>query len=324
MKNFLVLVGFIGFTALAFGQTVPRYVLVEHFTNTWCPICASRNPALNDLMEKYAQNVHRVSIHPPYPYSGCPLYQFNKTENQDRANYYNIFGSPSVVLNGGNTLGGTPLVSEEILKKEIQKTSPLAVVVTESNKVVTVTLKPNGSINGSLRLMVLLAERNLRFTASNGELDHHDVMRKFLTPVTGQEITIPDAKEQKFTFTYTDQNGWKPEEMYALAFVQNASTHEVINSGTRFDALTTPLKAAIPTQSLKIYPSIASDLVYIDLPTHTPAGWDIINAQGQIMLKGVTSGQKIHSIYIGALPHGLYWLKLNRESTPYTARFIKR
>lgn len=324
MKIILVLAGIIGFTSLSFSQSVPRYVLVEHFTNTWCPICASRNPALNDLLEKYAQNVHRVSIHPPYPYSGCPLYQFNKTENQDRANFYNIFGSPTVVLNGGNPLGGTPLVSEEVLKKEIQKTSPLAVVVTESNKVVTVTLRPTSAIPGSLRLVVLLAERNLRFTASNGELDHYDVMRKFLTPVTGQEITIPDTKEQKFTFTYTDQNGWKPEEMYALAFVQDATTREVINSGSRFDALTTSLKVSNAVETLKLYPSIASDQVYVDLPVNVAAGWDIINAQGQIVLKGFTSGQNIQSLYIGALPQGLYWLKLNIESTLYTARFVKR
>jgi thiol-disulfide isomerase/thioredoxin len=87
------------------GQiNVQKFVLIEHFSNTWCPICAGRNPDFYALVQKYSKNIHQISIHPPYPYSGCPLYQYNKAENQERANYYNIQGTPALVLNGGKHL----------------------------------------------------------------------------------------------------------------------------------------------------------------------------------------------------------------------------
>jgi hypothetical protein len=116
-----------------------------------------------------------------------------------------------------STYGGSPLITEDALKKEIIKTSPLSVLVSESGSGATrsasVTLKPNGPINGDLRLIAIIVERNLKFTASNGELDHYNVMRKYLTPVTGQKISITDASEKKYIFNYKDSVGWKPEEV---------------------------------------------------------------------------------------------------------------
>ncbi len=322
----LVLVLLLTYTSQLKSQNA-RYVLVEHFTNTWCPICASRNPSLQDLLIKYPKNVHHISIHPPYPYSGCPLYQYNKIDNQDRATFYNIFGSPSVVLNGGGILGGSPLVTEDALKKEIARTSPLSVLVTESgsgnNRSATVTIKSSGAINGDLRLVVILVERNLRFTASNGELDHYNVMRKYLTTAVGQKITITDATEKKYVYAFKDSTGWKPEELYVMAFVQNFSTKEVFNSGTKFD-LTTSIFGSFQTLSLKVYPTVARDLLFIDSPTSNPADWDIINTQGQVMIKGTALYNRSTAIAVNVLPPGVYFIKMKDSNKIYTAKFIKQ
>lgn len=316
------------FTSLTGQTSVAKYVLVEHFTNTWCPICAGRNPDFYATIQKYPKNVHQISIHPPYPYSGCPLYQYNKTENQERSNFYNLQGTPTVILNGGSLLGGSPLLTEDALKKEIAKTSPLSVLVTESgsgnNRVANISLKPNGAINGDLRLIAIIVERNLKFTASNGELDHYNVMRKFLTPVTGQKISITDAAEKKYVFSWKDSTGWKPEEAYVLAFVQNAGTNEVINSGTKFDNLATPLSIVPSLQVLKVYPTLAKDHINIELPNPVNSNWEIINVHGQTIQRGVFHNLRLTSLPVASLTQGVFWIRISQsDNQVFTAKFIK-
>lgn len=328
MKFLTLAFGLILMTFRLQGQSnVQKFVLIEHFSNTWCPICAGRNPDFYATIQKYSKNVHQISIHPPYPYSGCPLYQYNKTENQERANSYNIQGTPSVVLNGGSVMGGSPLLTEDALKKELAKTSPLSVLVSESgagaSRSALVTLKPNGSINGDLRLIAIIVERNVKFTASNGELDHFNVMRKYLTPVSGQKISITDASEKKYVFNFKDSIGWKPEEAYILAYVQNAGTHEVLNSGTKFDNLTTSLLPVSSVLPLKVYPTLANDYINIELPMSGTKEWEIIDVHGQTIQKGHFNDSKASKLSILPLSHGLYWIKLDAGTNSYVAKFIK-
>ena len=66
------------------------------------------------------------------------------------------------------------------------------------------------------RLVAIIVERNLKFTASNGEIDHLMSCVNFFTPVTGQKISITDASK-KYVFNWKDSTGWKPEEAYVLA-----------------------------------------------------------------------------------------------------------
>ena len=310
------------------GQEVPRYVLVEHFTNTWCPNCASRNPALFSVIQKYPKNVHHVSFHPPIPYNGCPLYQFNKTDNQERTSFYGVVGTPSVSLNGGSLMGGSTLVSDAQITKEIARTSPLSVLVSETgqdnNRSATIKLKANASITGDLRLVVLLAERNLRFTASNGELDHYNVMRKYLTPAGGQKISITQAGEQNFTFNFKDTAGWKPEEIYALAFVQNYSNKEVINSGTRFDQATTPVLSSLQVTGIKIYPTLVDQAFYVDYFFQNPARLEIYNTRGQLVLQNQQVSGRNPEIPVEGLTPGVYLIKLVEKNKIFNARFIKQ
>lgn len=312
-------------SGIGLGQNVPKYVLVEHFTNTWCPICASRNPDLNALIQKYSKNVHHVSIHPPYPYSGCPLYQYNKPENQDRANFYKINGSPSVVVNGGSVSGGIPLLSENSLKTEIAKTSPVSIQITETKngnaRNARVTIKTTNGLAGNYKLFAMVVEKNLRFTASNGELDHYNVFRKFLTSSGGDNISVL-AGEQKFDFNFNDDPAWKSEEIYVLAFVQNAATNEVLNSGTKFDILSTPTKNT-DIKQIKVYPTMAYSQIYIDLKNDKSTSYEIFNIQGQSINKGVLNRVNQTGLSVNSLSQGVYWLRLHDGVETYMAKFVK-
>ena len=70
---------------------VEKTVVVEHFTNTKCGICASKNPAFYDVLNDYP-NVLHIAYHPSSPYSTCAFSMHNHAENDARANYYGVYG----------------------------------------------------------------------------------------------------------------------------------------------------------------------------------------------------------------------------------------
>ncbi len=326
MKKIMLSVLLLSSHVIGIGQsTFPKFVLLEQFTNTWCPICAGANPSFYSTIQKYPQNVHHVSIHPPYPYDKCPLYLYNKAGNQERASYYKISGTPSVVMNGVNSKAEQSFTENE-LKSEISKNSPLLVSVTEKgtgdNRSVTVTIKSSGAISGDLRLIVLLAEKNLKFTSQNGEVDHYNVFRKYLTASTGTKITIINNNEQKFDFNYKDSSGWKPEEMYALAFVQNAGNNEVLNSGTKFD-LTTPIGEDPKSNSFKLYPTITRDMISIESSANAKK-YEVINLQGQVLMQGTFPNQSLSTLSVKNLSPGAYWIKIKVDAGVQMAKFIKQ
>ena len=91
---------FLLLTIAAQAQEVPRRVVVEHFTNSRCGICANRNPAFYTNLNSQEGVLH-ISYHPSSPYSNCVLHQANAAENDGRTNYYDIYGStPKLVIQG--------------------------------------------------------------------------------------------------------------------------------------------------------------------------------------------------------------------------------
>ena len=86
-----------------------RKVLVEHFTNTKCPICKSNNPGFYTRYNKYKENAIHIYIHPSVPYSSCALNLANVPGNSARQNNYDLFGTPTAYLDGKS--GGSNLPS---------------------------------------------------------------------------------------------------------------------------------------------------------------------------------------------------------------------
>lgn len=96
-KTLLLL--FFGLSSQLFSQ-VPGNILVEHFTNTKCSVCASRNPGFQANLNAHPA-VKLLSIHPSAPYSTCLLSQQNTADNDARTNYYGVYGgTPRLVING--------------------------------------------------------------------------------------------------------------------------------------------------------------------------------------------------------------------------------
>ena len=149
-----------------------KYQLVEWFTNTYCGICANRNPSLRTVYNQYSSQLHRITIHPDVPYPQCPLYNFNQEDNGARQSYYNIGATPSIILNGIRSSSSDQIFEDDI-KDHLDETSPLALEVAEdvgNSPVINITIKAASTVpQGDYKLFVALLEQSVALQANNGE-----------------------------------------------------------------------------------------------------------------------------------------------------------
>ena len=224
--------------SLQLFSQVPKKVVVEHFTNTKCSICASRNPGFYTNLNSQTGIIH-LAVHPSSPYSGCLLNQHNVSENDARTNYYGIYGStPRLVIQGVVISSQADYSSASIFTPYFGQTSPASIKIVQSKygndsirSRIVIKTEANHSL-GNLKLFVALAEDVITYTGSNGEPMHYDVFRKSLTGATGSVINLPATVGDSVVFTMASSiNGdWDYSKIFTLAILQDAVTKAVIQS----------------------------------------------------------------------------------------------
>ena len=307
-----------------------KYLLLEHFTNSNCSTCASRNPGLFNLIDQlqYADDVHHISIHPAIPYPQCVFYQANTTENTAWSSLYTIQGTPIIALNGAKQNPSNPLLTEAKLLTFLGQTSPLHVKVTESGpnnaRTVNVTTKALGDIPaGNYKIFVAIAEKTVNQLTPNGEAVHHNVFRKMLTAVSGDNFTAPAlGGTAEFNYQYSIPNGWNANEVYVLAFVKEVDTKQVLNSGTRFDPVLSGATDLTLT-NVRISPNPTSDIARVELAGDVAQTVELFAANGQRVSVNFENQSNGVSIPTTLLAPGIYFVKIVGEKAGYVGKFVK-
>lgn len=329
MKKLLL---FSAFCTIAFAlaaQSSKKYLLIEHFTNSWCSICKSKNPTFYNTIAPYSADIHHIAIHPSTPYVQCTFYQANKTENQARADYYGVVGTPQVALNGKLAAVTTPLLPLATLQTALaQTTAPLSVKVTDAvangNISGTVQIKFDQALPaGEYRIFVAVVEKLITLTTQNGEKEHHDVFRDMLTAIDGDPIS-PGGAGQTLQFSYTTplKPAWKASELYLMAYILNKGTKEVLNSGTRFD-ISTAVQEPATVSALHIAPNPVTDVAQL-----TTGGEEAIRQVEVSAMDGrvwpVAMQQQNGQVHIqtGHLPKGIYLIKAYTDNRIYLGKML--
>lgn len=328
MKKKLILLSFLLVTCALFAQqSAKRYVMIEHFTNSRCSICGFKNPGFYNFISQYSDDIHHISIHPSMPYNNCFFYLANPTENNARASFYNIFGTPSVVLNGAVEDPSSPLLNIAQLQPFLNKTSPVNIKVTETGtgntRSVSIDVRSLGALpNVGYKLYAALVEKTVNYNAPNGEKIHYDVFRKMVPEVNGITFT-PAAVGQSniINFEYTIANNWVADEMYVLAYIQSSAT-EIINSGTKFDPLLLSTQDA-KVQTVALMPNPATNQVSFQLPEDQVRALEMYDVKGQRITASFTQDQETVQIPVEALEAGVYFLKITGTQQVYTAKMVK-
>jgi hypothetical protein len=317
-------------TALSAQNGAKKYVLIEHFTNSNCGICASRNPAFYNLITQaqYADDVHHVSVHPMFPYPACVFYQANTTENSQWTSQYPVQGTPTIVINGAIQTPSNPLLTEAKLQSYLNQTSPLYLQVTESGtgnaRSVNVKARAVGDIpSGDYRIYVAVLEKTVNQPTPNGESVHRDVFRKMLTAVAGDAFTPPTAgNTAEFNYNFNLSGNWNANEVYVLAFVKETVSKQILNSGTRFDPVLSGTGQP-QAMSVQIVPNPVQNEAFVRMGDDQANAVELFNVSGQRVSTSFVQQNEQISFATLRLTPGIYIVKISGQKGVYTGKFVK-
>src|SRR5574340_1205675 len=91
---------FVLFFPVAINAQVPRYCMIEEFTQAGCSPCALYNSWFEpNILNTNPDRLKLISYHTYFPGTD-PMYTHNPSGNDTRWYYYNPFGDPSSYIEG--------------------------------------------------------------------------------------------------------------------------------------------------------------------------------------------------------------------------------
>jgi len=320
---------FIGLVTLGSQAQLGQTVVVEHFTNTLCGNCASRNPAFYSLLSNY-DNVIHISYHPSAPYPSCVLHQHNAFENDNRADFYGAFGGTPTAVVQGNWIGfQNPILTAAQLDSYLGKTSDYKISVyqeqidAEMVHVSIIVKRVSTAMNKPTKLYAIIAEKQLNYAAPNGENVHHEVFRKVLI---NQIFDLANAGDSIVLNTsYTLHNDWSADEMIVTAMVQDSETRAVLqaNESSRLgDGTASILDQEILSLDGVLYPNPVKDVIHISGSTNETFVRADFYAMTGTKVKSFTNPEEMN---VSDLPKGIYMAVLiDEQNRQHLTRVVKQ
>ena len=317
---------------LSFGQ-VAKKIVVEHFTNSFCSICGSRNPGFYNNLSNNSGVLH-LAVHPSAPYSSCQLYQQNSTDNDARTNYYGIYGgTPRLVINGDVISGGANYSSNSIFTPYQSLSAPASIRIVQQNFGLdsiqsTVVLKTEGAHTlGNLSLFVALAEDTVFYSGGNGETKHHDVFRKSLTSSSGMSLNLPATIGDSLVYTFTSSINsiWDESRIFTLAILQETSSKDLVQA-----------EASKPSESINmvgvnehnlplevtVFPNPTNNSLVLDIKEDGLSFIRIISFEGKVVLEEKTSDSNVF-LDLSELKNAIYFLNVTNGKGSYFQKIVK-
>jgi hypothetical protein len=300
------------------AQQVPLQSVVEHFTNTKCSICASRNPGFYSNYNSTSGILH-VSIHPSSPYSTCILSQQNTSDNDARTNHYGIYGgTPRLVINGDVIPGSANYSSSSLFSPYIGLSSSFIVkttqtkIGTDSIKTRVVIYKNDTSVLSNANLFIGLLEDTVFVNGGNGEPTHFNVLRKSATTSSGMPVTLPAMINDSIVVNKTSyiKTFWNQNRMYSLAILQRVNNKLIQTGKSAVLSSNTGISSLSKEEEFVIYPNPASNYIYLKSFDNTVTSFELFNLKGELIKKGSVENEPVD---VSAIGEGLYGIRIYNE-----------
>ncbi len=242
-------------------------VLVEMFTGAQCPPCVTADTAFDALNQTYKPaDVVFLEYHMHIP-RGDPL---TVPDNEDRAKFYKIEGTPTLFVNGkeGPPAGGRGEdeaqdkydeynhLLQPLLEKPAKAHLKLTTRFKEGKSYAKVDWSDLAEMGDNVRLRIAVVEPEIAYTGSNKVAMHHDVVRAFvgadglkdavkgqaLKEKAGNQILTIDMAEVKKSVEEATKNAVEGVGIFGkappvelknprlVAFVQNDDTGEILQA----------------------------------------------------------------------------------------------
>lgn len=214
-------------------------VLIEEFTNTGCNPCASWSPLLDQVIEERLGDCIAIKYHSGYPDSNDEFYNYDKTSQQARIDFYGVTGVPTTFVNGMEIGERTTEMMHYAIDYFLGQPSIHSLSVSKllngHHLTVQTSLTPHTDIANvaDLRLFVAVIEEHIVADKPypNGEIHLNYTLRKMLTGGSGMQLA-EDGIVANQTYTYDTE--WDIDfaadlgQLGVVAFVQDMNTKEVV------------------------------------------------------------------------------------------------
>lgn len=230
--------------------SVSKRALIEVFTSSTCPPCATANPFIQTIVTDNADKVVTIKYQMNYPSPGTDVNYL--PSNTPRHSGYGITGIPHTVVGGnvysGHPGGATTGLTEAMVNDIYSTDAFMAMEINSSvsgNQIqATVTLYPFVDYSNlvtagqQLELRVGMTEGEITYPGAvpggtNGETEFHDVLRDLVSVQSVPVSSLMAGDTVTFTINKTIPNlsTYDLADMSMVAFVQNTTTDEVYQAG---------------------------------------------------------------------------------------------
>ena len=302
-----------------------RIVLIEQFTNSGCPPCATSTPTVLNYVNTNPADVVAIAYHTSFPYNDS-MYFENPVESATRTNFYSISGVPYSIVDGNyyssssssftsvmaSTINARKAISAQYNISSISNT----ITGNTLNSQLTFSSLAAGNINDSLRAFIVVIEKTVlktSYTASPGantETQYEYVMRKMITTDTGaylqnRNITGADV----FNINWNLSKIKNVNEVRVVAFVQNRNTKEVYQAMMFSPAVTASIQEDAMSPMIIVYPNPAEGTIFIDITDPSRSGKIILtDVTGRIIYSRSLDGEPTIEINTDGIAKGMYLL----------------
>lgn len=313
------------------AQPVAKAVLVEHFTNSYCSVCAGRNPGFYQNLAQFPQALH-ISYYSSSPYPACPINQYNMPEADARTNYYGVYGgTPRLVVQGVQIPANANYNSSSLFQNELGKTSAFAASLRLHALSATlgearlIMRKADTSSLDSVSLYAAVVQDTLLFAANNGEPVHYNVFRRSVWGAQPLRVKTPSAVGDSviITHTFPIDAAWTLSKMYGIGIVQEqaGALVQAARSGNLATG-STGVNAANNPESFTVYPNPATDFIQIENVGGTEAIVSIFDLQGRnVQHQKITGATKLA---VSQLLPGQYILRIDASGGNRHVYFTKQ
>jgi len=319
-------------------QSVQRLPLIEEFTSSTCPPCASFNSTFNPLLEQLQVNTGAdaqaavVKYQMNYPSPGNdPSYN---ADASTRSTYYSVPGIPDPFLDGTNVPASSAFIQGAVdaRRSDIAVMSIALNATNNGDSLITeVVVTPFANFPSGFKLFIAVTEDQYDFTGTNGETEFHNVMRKMLPNASGITLTamtpntpLTFTRKHKFTYSPDDnptQNSfslWADNfsDVTVVAWVQDPNTREVFQAA--FDESVTFVAGINEDENgieARFFPNPSNDATFmrVNIPVASNVNLEVFNIMGQrvgFQNFGTQNGVQTFKFETSDLTSGVYLFNL--------------
>jgi len=322
------------FTANELLAQVPKKIMVEHFTNTRCGICANKNPQFfTNLENQNNPNIFHVAYHPSSPYGNCQFSMHNPSENDGRTNYYNNYGStPKLVIQGEKVPGNVSFGAATMFDSYVDQMSSISIDIeqtksaTAMDATIHITAAEDNTL-GELSLLVGVAEDTVFYASPNGEPEHYNVFRKAFTAIEGMAYTpmATAGQTDAVTFSTPVLADWDLSRMYIYVILQDPTSKEIIQTQVIAPSATTTVITSIDEfntlEGLSVFPNPTKEFTTIQLQSTANSTARVFNLLGALVLEKDFTQQV--ELDLSPFAKGTYFLEIKNEEGQAVRKLIK-